>query len=59
MTGEVVAKIARKKVNPTVVLGDDVFSLVVQPGLESQLIMAFVVILDRICVKPFAPSLCS
>ncbi|XP_034693750.1 protein LURP-one-related 5-like [Vitis riparia] len=59
VTGELVAKIARKKVNTTVLLADDVFSLAVQPGFDSQLIMAFVMILDRICVKPFTPFLCS
>ncbi|XP_059645669.1 protein LURP-one-related 5-like [Cornus florida] len=54
-----VAKISRKKVNKTVMLNDDVFSLQVQPGFDLQLIMAFVVVLDRICRKPFAPVLCS
>ena len=57
--GEVVANIARKKVNDRVLLGDDVFSLVVQPGFDAQLVMSFVVVLDRICVKPYAPILCS
>ncbi|GMN40690.1 hypothetical protein TIFTF001_009915 [Ficus carica] len=58
-TGQVVANISRKKVNDRVLLGDDVFSLVVQPGFDAQLIMAFVIVLDRICVKPYAPILCS
>lgn len=57
LTGEVVAKIARKKLvnNPTVLLGDDVFSLLLlqPPFIDSQLIMAFLIILDRICVNPF------
>ncbi|KAF4354450.1 hypothetical protein F8388_018410 [Cannabis sativa] len=57
--GEVVAHIARKKVNDRVLLGDDVFSLVVQPGVDAKLIMSFVIILDRICGKPYAPVLCS
>lgn len=57
--GEVVANIARKRVNDRVLLGDDVFSLVVQPGYDAQLIMSFVIILDRICGKPYAPVLCS
>ncbi|KAL5539053.1 hypothetical protein UlMin_042292 [Ulmus minor] len=57
--GEVVANIARKKVNNNIVLGDDVFSLVVQPGFDAELIMAFVIILDRISAKPYAPVLCS
>nr|XP_048319938.1 protein LURP-one-related 5-like isoform X2 [Ziziphus jujuba var. spinosa] len=58
-TGQLVAKIARKKVNSTILLGDDVFSLTVQPGFHIDLIMAFVIILDRICGKPYAPVLCS
>jgi hypothetical protein len=58
-SGEMVAKIARKRVNNKILLGDDVFTLAVQPGFDTQLIMAFVIILDRICVKPFAPVLCS
>ncbi|XAR55697.1 hypothetical protein NMG60_11035865 [Bertholletia excelsa] len=53
------AVIARKRVNPTVLLSDDVFSLVVQPDFDPQLIMAFVIVLDRICPKPFTPLLCS
>lgn len=57
--GATVAKIARKRVNNRILLGDDVFSLAVQPGFDTQLIMAFVIILDRICGKPFAPVLCS
>lgn len=58
-TGEVAAKLARKRVNSTILLSDDVFSLVVQPGFDAQLIMAFVIILDRISSRPFAPVLCS
>lgn len=55
-----VANIARKKVNnSTILLGDDVFSLVVQPGFDIELIMAFVIVLDRICGKSYAPVLCS
>ncbi|CAL5351655.1 unnamed protein product [Camellia sinensis] len=59
--GVVVAKIERKRVkNSTMLLSDDVFSLVVKPGFETQLVMAFVIILDRICPnKPFTPLLCS
>ncbi|KAF3953075.1 hypothetical protein CMV_021440 [Castanea mollissima] len=50
-SGEMVARIARKRVNNRrILLGDDVFSLAVQPGFDPQLIMAFVIILDRICV---------
>ncbi|CAK7343426.1 unnamed protein product [Dovyalis caffra] len=59
-TGEVVAKISRKRVNnTTILLSDDVFSMVVQPGFDTQLIMAFVIVLDRISSKPFSPVLCS
>ncbi|KAF3448941.1 hypothetical protein FNV43_RR09659 [Rhamnella rubrinervis] len=55
-----VAYIARKKVNnSTILLGDDVFSLVVQPGFDIDLIMAFVIVLDRICGNSYAPLLCS
>ncbi|KAM7263851.1 hypothetical protein ACFE04_001534 [Oxalis oulophora] len=58
--GEVAAKIARKRANnTTILLSDDVFSLVVQPGFDSQIIMAFIVILDRICNKPYTPLCCS
>jgi hypothetical protein len=40
-------------------LGDDVFSLIVQPGVDCAMIMAFVVVLDRICWKPYTPLICS
>lgn len=58
-SGEVAAEISRKKANTTLLLSDDVFSLIIRPGCECDLIMAFVVIMDRICRKPFAPILCS
>ncbi|XP_077239218.1 protein LURP-one-related 5-like [Tasmannia lanceolata] len=58
-TGEVAAEISRKKVNNTILLSEDVFSLEVQPGFDCKLIMAFVVLMDRIGRKPFAPALCS
>ncbi|XP_058075852.1 protein LURP-one-related 5-like [Magnolia sinica] len=58
-TGELAAEISRKKVNTTVLLSDDVFSLVVQPGYDCELIMAFVIVMDRICGKPYAPAFCS
>ena len=60
-TGEVVARISRKRVmnNTTILLSDDVFSLVVHPGFDTHLIMAFVIVLDRISSKPFSPLLCS
>lgn len=59
--GQLAAKILRKRAaaNTTVMLSDDVFSLVVEPGFDPELIMAFVIILDRICGKPFTPVLCS
>ncbi|MCL7051476.1 hypothetical protein MKW94_015944 [Papaver nudicaule] len=58
--GKKVAEILRKKVNnTTVVLSDDVFSLVVEPGFNCDIVMAFVVIMDRICQKPYMPVLCS
>ncbi|KAI3726153.1 hypothetical protein L1987_65950 [Smallanthus sonchifolius] len=67
-SGEVAAKIIRKRTctptmvssSSTMVLSEEVFSLVVKPGFDPQLIMAFVVILDRICFKPFfTPLMCS
>ncbi|KAJ0985351.1 hypothetical protein J5N97_003707 [Dioscorea zingiberensis] len=58
-TGELVAEISRKKANTSTFLSDDVFSLTVQPGADCELIMAFMVIMDRICHKPFTPILCS
>ncbi|PKI41014.1 protein LURP-one-related 5-like [Punica granatum] len=58
-TGEIVAKISRKRVNPKVLLSNEVFSLVVQPGLDNGLIMGFIVVLDRICCRPIGPLLCS
>lgn len=57
---EFVAKITRKRASPTVLLGTDVFNLVVQDGGNSDLVMACVVIMDRICSKSLAvPVLCS
>ncbi|WOL17093.1 protein LURP-one-related 5-like [Canna indica] len=48
--GGEVARISRKEVsNKAVTLGDDVFSLVVQPSVDADLVMAFLVIMDRIC----------
>ncbi|GKV02877.1 hypothetical protein SLEP1_g15258 [Rubroshorea leprosula] len=58
-TGEVAAKIARKRISTSVLLSDDVFSMVVQPGYDTELIMAFVVVLDRICARSFTQILCS
>ncbi|KAL5738899.1 hypothetical protein ACOSQ2_028079 [Xanthoceras sorbifolium] len=57
--GDLVAQIARKRANSTILLSDDVFSLLVYPGFGTDLVMAFVVILDRISSKPYTPVLCS
>ncbi|XP_068669473.1 protein LURP-one-related 12-like [Aristolochia californica] len=57
--GKVVAEICRKKVNTTILLSEDVFSLIVRPGFSSELIMAFIVVMDRICRKPVTPIMCS
>lgn len=65
--GEEVARIARKKAGAgddnkagaSTLLGEDVFSLVVQPGVDSMTIMAIVVVLDRICRRPYTPLMCS
>ncbi|KAJ4749449.1 LURP-one-like protein (DUF567) [Rhynchospora pubera] len=47
--GEDVAQISRKTTsNASVLLGNDVFSLVIRPGFDSKLVMAFVIVLDRI-----------
>lgn len=62
-TGEVVAKISRKTVTNskvTVLLSEEVFTLAIQPGTPTELVMAFVVILDRISMpRSFPPLLCS
>ncbi|CAN6330344.1 unnamed protein product [Urochloa humidicola] len=60
--GEEVARITRKKagaVSETVTLGEDVFSLTIMPNVDHTMIMAFVVILDRICQRPYKPLMCS
>ncbi|ERN20132.1 hypothetical protein AMTRI_Chr06g201550 [Amborella trichopoda] len=57
-TGELVAKISRKMSRSNVMLTDDVFSMVVHPGHDHALLMAFVVVLDRISRKPYTPVLC-
>ncbi|XP_042400598.1 protein LURP-one-related 5-like [Zingiber officinale] len=49
--GEEVALVSHKQVNNLVTLGDEVFSLVIQPCICAELVMAFLVILDRICWK--------
>ncbi|KAI4365581.1 hypothetical protein MLD38_021552 [Melastoma candidum] len=52
--GALVARIARKRVKstPNVVLANDVFSLVIEPGFDTGLVMGYVLVLDRICRKP-------
>ncbi|XP_066372754.1 protein LURP-one-related 5-like [Miscanthus floridulus] len=60
--GEEVARIVRKKAEAASnswTLGDDVFSLVVEPNVDCTVIMAFVVVLDRICWRPYTPMICS
>ncbi|GJN07134.1 hypothetical protein PR202_ga24936 [Eleusine coracana subsp. coracana] len=62
--GKEVARISRKKAGvasrPAVTtLGDDVFSLVVRPGFDAAMIMAMVVVMDRICRRPYTPMVCS
>ncbi|PKU70241.1 Protein LURP-one-related 8 [Dendrobium catenatum] len=53
-SGKLVAWISRKMVSPLVILDDDVFRLIMAPGNhQCELIMAFIVIMDRICRKPF------
>lgn len=66
-SGEVAAKIMRKSTGTstmmsgkssrsTIMLSEEVFTLEVTKSFDPQLIMAFVVILDRICFKPiFTP----
>lgn len=60
-TGDVIAEISRKKAkNTSVFLGDDVFTIVIKPGVDFELIMAFIVVMDRISCKPFSTRiLCS
>ncbi|GJN07133.1 hypothetical protein PR202_ga24935 [Eleusine coracana subsp. coracana] len=60
--GEEVARITRKRAGAaleSVTLGNDVFSLTVMPKADCAMIMAFVVIMDRICQKPYTPLICS
>lgn len=58
-TRQVAAEICRKQVNPAVLLGSDVFSLIVQPGFDNELMMAFIIVMDRMSRKRlFIPGLC-
>ncbi|KAG0468137.1 hypothetical protein HPP92_017465 [Vanilla planifolia] len=47
--GEILATISPKKANPTVVLGEDVFELLLEPGVSTELLVSFIVAMDRIC----------
>uniref|UniRef100_A0A1D1Z8P6 Protein LURP-one-related 5 n=1 Tax=Anthurium amnicola TaxID=1678845 RepID=A0A1D1Z8P6_9ARAE len=59
-TGEVVAEITRKMATASVSLSDDVFCLLVQPSVvDVELVMAIVVVMDRICKKPHVTLMCS
>ncbi|XP_065036517.1 protein LURP-one-related 15-like [Musa acuminata AAA Group] len=44
-----VTLISRNKENKSVAPGDDVFSLIIQPNMETELMAAFLVLMDRIC----------
>ncbi|KAL5205078.1 hypothetical protein ABZP36_009949 [Zizania latifolia] len=60
--GEEAARISRKNAGEAarpVTLGDDVFSLVVRPGFDVAIVMAIVVVMDRICRRPYTPLACS
>jgi hypothetical protein len=61
--GKEAARISRKNAavasRPATTLGDDVFSLVVRPGVDAATIMAMVVVMDRICRRPYTPMACS
>jgi hypothetical protein len=61
--GREAARISRKNAavasRPATTLGDDVFSLVVRPGVDATTIMATVVVMDRICGRPYTPMVCS
>eukprot|EP01018_Ginkgo_biloba_P004649 Gb_03358 [translate_table: standard] len=48
----IVAEVKRKNATSDVMLGDDVFSLVVQPGFDQAFIMGLIVILDHMIRKP-------
>ncbi|XP_020591640.1 protein LURP-one-related 5-like [Phalaenopsis equestris] len=47
--GQVLAVISPKMVSPTLVLGNDVFSLFIEEQVGPELVMALIVIMDRIC----------
>ncbi|CAN6348821.1 unnamed protein product [Urochloa humidicola] len=61
--GKEAARITRKSAGvasrPVATVGDDVFNLVVRPGVDVATIMAIVVVMDRICHKPYKPMVCS
>lgn len=45
---EIVAQVTRKQATPGIMLGDDVLSLVVQPGIDKTLVMGLLIIFIRI-----------
>ncbi|KAF0918574.1 hypothetical protein E2562_025166 [Oryza meyeriana var. granulata] len=60
--GEEAARVSRKNAGVAsrpVSLGDDVFNLVVRPGVDVAIVMAIVVVMDRICRRPYTPMACS
>lgn len=61
--GHIVANISRKVASATshttILISDDVFSLMVQPGFEPHIFMAFVIILDRMYPNSYTPLICS
>ncbi|KAG0467459.1 hypothetical protein HPP92_018426 [Vanilla planifolia] len=52
--GEALAWTSPKKVGSSMTLGDDVFALIVVPGVSHELIVAFIVVMDRMYSKTFA-----
>lgn len=47
--GDEVTRISRNKEKNSVAPGDDVFSLIIQPNMETEQMAAFPVFMDRIC----------
>lgn len=45
---EIIAQVTRKQATPGIMLGDDVLSLVVQPGIDKTLVMGLLIIFIRI-----------
>nr|XP_004246773.3 protein LURP-one-related 5-like [Solanum lycopersicum] len=61
--GHIIANLSRKVANATthttILISDDVFSLMIQPGFEPHIFMAFVIILDRMYPNSYTPLICS